>query len=138
MKKGFTLLELVVGLVILLIVSIIALITLNKVVDKIRREQADDCIDNYIFVIEKQIIINELNENKIDDFKTGFYTLSDLKEKGVRSKDDMPAEGWVYISDKNVSSYSFLLNGYVISFDGVKYTIEKSSKVKDIPTTVSK
>ena len=133
MKNGFTVLELVVGLVILVVVFVIALITLDNVVDKIRKEQADDSIENYVHAVEKQIIINELNDNKEDDFSTGLYNILDLNNKGVKYRDKKPESGWLLIKDKNVVSYSFVLNGYVISYDGDIYTVDKGITEKEKP-----
>ena len=103
-NKGFTLIELLAVIVILAIIALIATPTILGVVDTARKGAAESSILGYIDAVEKQAMINEMDETKtqITDVE---MSISDLATAGVTVKGDVPkavttatAPG----SDKNV------------------------------------
>ena len=89
-SKGFTLIELLAVIVILAIIALIATPTILGVVDTARKGAAQSSILGYIDAVEKQAMINEMDESTTNDITDGTYTISDLTGKGVTVKGDVP------------------------------------------------
>ena len=68
-KKGFTLVELLAVIVILAIVAVIATPIILGVIDKAKKGAAEQSALGYIDAVEKQIVINSMDEDKSNDFE---------------------------------------------------------------------
>ncbi len=64
-NKGFTLIELLAVIVILAIIALIATPTILGVIEKAKKGSAEQSALGYIDAVEKQVMINEVNGNKI-------------------------------------------------------------------------
>ena len=89
-NKGFTLIELLAVIVILAIIALIATPTILGVVDTARKGAAESSILGYIDAVEKQAMINEMDETK-DSITDGEFTLKELEDAGVTVKGDAPS-----------------------------------------------
>ena len=120
-NKGFTLIELLAVIVILAIIALIATPRILDVVEDARKGAAKSSILGYIDAIEKQVMLNEMDEQKTNFEKphTG-YTVSDLTTLGVNVKGDLPdANGTsVDIDDKGAVATTSVF----VTKDG-KYTV---------------
>ena len=89
-KNAFTLIELLAVIVILAIIALIATPTILGVVDTARKGAAESSILGYIDAVEKQAMINEMDETKtqITDVE---MSISDLATAGVTVKGDVPS-----------------------------------------------
>ena len=128
MKRKISLVEFLVFIAIFLIILIVAIITVLNVVEKANKDLVSTYADNYVDAIERQMIINYLNEDIKDDIKPSIYEIKDLDKKFVTVKGDKPISGWVVVTKNGVDSYSFVINNYVVSYNGEIEIIEKGNK----------
>ena len=128
-KKGFTLIELLAVIVILAIIALIATPTILGVIEKAKKGAAESSALGYIDAIEKQVMINEMDNTatKITD-KT--YSTSDLKTLGVTVKGDKPSEGSVTIEKGNVTDYNLKFKDYTVTKTNGKVTVKKNESKK--------
>lgn len=115
-KKGFTLIELLAVILILGIIALIAIPTVNNVVEQSRRGAAERTIDNYIRAVEHFVLVNEMNGNKLD----GTYTLAELLDMGLEIKGELPLYASVVIEQDKVTSYIAKTGNYVVSNEGTR------------------
>ena len=106
-ENGFTLIELLAVILILGIIALIAIPTVNKVIEQTRKGAAERTIDNYIKAVEQQIIINKIDFDETNDFIDGKYTVEDTKALGVTLKGEYPKSGYILIR-QDVVYYLFL------------------------------
>ena len=86
MKKGFTLIELLAVIVILAIIALIATPTILGVVEDARKGAAEQSVLGYIDGVEKQAMINAMDETKPQLTDTVITTLSTIDVKGQKPK----------------------------------------------------
>ena len=109
-KKGFTLIELLAVIVILAVITLIATPMILGVIEDTKLKAAEQSANGYIDAVEKQVITSELTkENQISD---GIYTLPMEK---IEVKGSKPTSGWLVIQNGEVTNYSIVMNGYVIT-----------------------
>ena len=109
-EKGFTLIELLAVIVILAIIALIATPMILGVIEDTKLKAAEQSVNGYIDAVEKQIIINQVsNTNLIND---GVYN---LPMENIEVKGSKPTSGWLVIQNGEVTNYSIVMNGYVIT-----------------------
>lgn len=89
-NKGFTLIELLAVIVILAIIALIATPVILGVVETARKGAAQSSILGYIDAVEKQVMINEMDDQKTE-IADGEYTIAELTTAGVTVKGDVPS-----------------------------------------------
>ena len=113
-NKGFTLIELLAVIVILAIIALITTVTIRNVLEKARKSAAIDSAYGYIDAIEKQILINQMNDNP--DITDGTYEdvdeLTDTYK--VKIKGSYPTTASVIVENGKVKSANFIINKYEI------------------------
>lgn len=111
-KKGFTLIELLAVIVILAVIALIATPMILGVIETARKSSAESSAAGYIDSVEKQIVINQLDDTKTD-ITDGVYNLpmDDISVKG-----EQPTEGWIVIENNKVSNYSMRIMNYIVTF----------------------
>ena len=88
MKKGFTLIELLAVIVILAIIALIATPTILGVVETARKGAAESSVLGYIDAVEKQAMINEMDETDGNSLTDATFTdLEQVSVKGQRPND---------------------------------------------------
>ena len=92
-NKGFTLIELLAVIVILAIIALIATPVILGVVEDARKGAAKSSILGYIDAVEKQVMINEMDE-KATAIADGTYTIDQLETAGVKVKGDVPNKAY--------------------------------------------
>ena len=75
-SKGFTLIELLAVIVILAIIALIATPTILGVVETARKGAAESSILGFIDAVEKQVMINEMDDVKTNDVANGSYNVT--------------------------------------------------------------
>ena len=124
-KKGFTLVELLAVIVILAIIAVIATPIILGVIEKSKKGAAENSALGYTEAVEKQIAINLLDEDTINEITDGVYTVNELTSKEVKVKGDKPTEAsWVEIEKKQVVSYSIKIGDYVVTYNKKTKKIE--------------
>ena len=115
-KKGFTLIELLAVVVVLAIIAIVAIPQILGIVEKAKKNSAEDSAYGYLDAVEKQIALNFLNNNLEDDILDGELSIDDLKDKyKLKIKDHTePSDGTVTILNGKVSSATLKISGYEI------------------------
>ena len=101
-QKGFTLVELLAVIVILAIIALISTPIILGVIEKARIGAAKQSALGYIDAVEKQIVINSMDEDKSNDFENKGYTIGKLTSLGVKVKGTVPYSGSVNITNKKV------------------------------------
>ena len=89
-NKGFTLIELLAVIVILAIIALIATPTILNVVETARKGAAESSVLGYIDAVEKQAMINAMDETKTQI--TGQMSLEELADAEVTVKGQAPTE----------------------------------------------
>ena len=114
MKKGFTLIELLAVIVILAIISVIAYASISNVVEKSRRNSAINSAYGYMDALEKQILINQMNDN--EDIVDGKYeSVETLKNTyKVTVKGSYPQTVSIDILKGKISHADFVIDSYEI------------------------
>ena len=102
-NKGFTLIELLAVIVILAIIALIATPMILGVIDTAKQGSAKSAALGYADAVEKQIMINQLDNDATNDITNDEYTVAELTAKGVTVKGDVPT-GNVTIANNKVSS----------------------------------
>ena len=136
-KKGFTLVELLAVIVILVIIALIATPIILNVINDAKKEAAKDSFYGYMDAIEKAIIVNDVDEE--EDFPTpdsnGCYNLKELNEKvnlkGTKPKiaDDVK----VCLKEGTITSLTGVeIDGFTFTYDGKELTQTKNGTTEDI------
>ena len=115
-RKGFTLIELLAVIVILAIISLITTPTILGVIEKARKGAAEQSALGYIDAIEKQIMINDTNNNEVKD---GTYLVEDIKSS---YKGKGPTKGTVTIKKGSVKKANLCINNYSFDYEGKMFS----------------
>ena len=127
-NKGFTLIELLAVIVILAIIALIATPTILGVVETSRKGAAESSLLGFIDAVEKQIMINELDESK-PNVEDGVYTLTDngirityeftYMDVKVDVKGQRPDKSYGQIEIKNgqVQNTTLKVDKYYVTYD---------------------
>ena len=122
-KKGFTLVELLAVTVILAVIALIATPTILGVIEKAKKEAAEQSAYGYIDAIEKQILINETSNSK-EQIKDGIYNVSDLE---VSYKGEKIKYGQVTIEKGKATKTKLCINKYSIDYEESKIKISSNN-----------
>ena len=122
-KKGFTLVELLAVIVILAVIALIATPTILGVIEKAKKEAAEQSAYGYIDAIEKQILINETSNSK-EQIKDGIYNVSDLE---VSYKGEKIKYGQVTIEKGKATKTKLCINKYSIDYEESKIKISSNN-----------
>ncbi len=115
MKKGFTLIELLAVIVILAIIALIATPRILNIVEKARKGAAESSALGYIDAVEKQILINQMDDKSENDILDNKYTVAQLKNYNISVKGKTPSKGWIIIEKSKITDYELIIDGYKIS-----------------------
>ena len=119
-NKGFTLIELLAVIVILAIIALIATPTILGVIDTAKKGAAESSVLGFVDAIEKQAMINQLDDNAANDFTdTATYNDTTLKTTyGVTVKGETPKVTSITIQGGEVQTGVFTVNGYTVHYLG--------------------
>ena len=109
MKKGFTLIELLAVIVILAIIALIATPTILNVVETARKGAAEASVLGYVDAVEKQVMINAMDEQKTQI--TGTMTLTQLANADVSVKGQAPTAAYTYDSTNGCYTEGVTISG---------------------------
>ena len=121
MKKGFTLIELLAVIVVLAIIALIATPQILNVVEKARKGAAKSSALGYVDAVEKQIMVNQLNENP--EINDGEYSLPMDNTYKISVKGSKPTSGSLTITKSKVVSASMCINNYTVTYNGKTATV---------------
>ena len=120
-NKGFTLIELLAVIVVLAIIALIATPQILNVVEKARKGAAKSSALGYIDAVEKQIMVNQLNDNpKINDEE---YSLPMDNKYKISIKGSKPSRGNMTITKSKVVSATMCINNYTVTYNGKTATV---------------
>ena len=119
-NKGFTLIELLAVIVVLAIIALIATPRILNVVEKARKGAAVSSALGSVDAVEKQIMVNQLNENP--EINDGEYELPMDSTYKISVKGSKPSSGSLTITKSKVVSASMCINNYTVTYDGKKAT----------------
>lgn len=122
-NKGFTVMELLAVIVVIAILSIVAIPELMKAITSSKSSSAEVSVEGYVKALEDELVAQQFKSALLKD---GSYDIDDSKISDVDFKGTLPEEGWVTIEDGEVIEGEFLLNGFVIEFDGKKASYNKN------------
>ena len=110
-NKGFTLVELLAVIVILVLIALIATPIILNVINDAKKQAAKDSAYGYMDAVEKYIVSSELEDESIQD---GIYSVEDLNKK-ISVKGSTPDNGIIKIENKEVKKYDIGIDGYAVS-----------------------
>lgn len=119
-KKGFTLTELIGVITLLSIIIVMASLSVTSILAKNKKKIAMETAKSYVKAINDNNFIND-PDNYISS-----STVSEINPKIKRQiSGDIPNNGSVTINDetKEVSSATLYIKGYIVTYNGVRYTI---------------
>lgn len=126
MKKGFTYIDILLIFGIFLVGCIIITpIVLNRL-ESYEIEKVTQDAYGYIDTVDKQIILNSLDNNSSNDIKDGVYGISDLNALDVLFRGTIPTGGTVSIEGGYVKDYTLEYNRYTVNYD---------EEIKDVSIT---
>ena len=120
-SKGFTLIELLAVIVVLAIIALIATPMILNVVEKARKGAAKSSALGYIDAVEKQIMVNQLNENP--EINDGEYSLPMDNKYKISIKGSKPSSGNMAITKSKVASATMCINNYTVTYNGKTATV---------------
>ena len=120
-RKGFTLIELLAVIVVLAIIALIATPMILNVVEKARKGAAKSSALGYIDAVEKQIMVNQLNENP--EILDGEYSLPMDNKYKISIKGSKPNSGNMAITKSKVASATMCINNYTVTYNGKTATV---------------
>lgn len=119
MKKGFTLVELLAVIVILVIISLIAVPVILNLLSDSKKKAKDMSVENYLSAVEIAIstekMNNRFNPNVCVIKSDGNLLCDGNKELGVDINGERPTGGWIIIEDGSTYKYSMSLNNGNVS-----------------------
>ena len=119
-KKGFTLTELIGVITLLSIIAVMAGLSITSMLAKNKRKIAMETAKSYVKAINDNNFIND-PDNYISS-----ASVSEINQKiNKQISGDLPKNGSVTVSNetKEVSSATLYIKGYIVSYNGVRYTI---------------
>lgn len=135
-KLGFTLIELLAVIVILAIIALITTPIILNVIEDARKQAVKDSAYGYIDAVEKQIIVNKMDDNK-EKLSNKVYKVSSLNAYGVMIKGEAPSnDSWVQIKNGQVVDYSLKIGVYVVNYDKVNKVavVTKNGTIREAET----
>lgn len=132
-KKGFTLIEVLAIIVIIAIIGVITVPIILNLIEDSRRGSVKDSTYGYIDSVNGVYFTNSLS-NPDTDTEDGVYSVSELKNLGVRVEGEEPSEGWCELVDNEVVAYSLKFGEYVVTkYSDSDIFIEKNGVIGLIP-----
>lgn len=128
MKKGFTLIELLAVIIILAVIALIAVPRIRKVISNAKKSAAETSVIGYVDAVDKQQEYNFTDSNASNNILPAFYQVPLDSKYEVDYKGKAPTSGWIEMTSNGSSRYSIVMNGYVVTHDGVKTNVVKGNK----------
>ena len=130
MKKGFTFVELLAVIIILVVIALITTPIIVNIIETSRKGTATTSTLGYIRAVEKYYLDN-LGSNKA--LETG----TDLEVTGLNGKfkttGQLPTDGTLRIDEDGlVEKATLCVGNYYISYDGADAVIEKGKTCQDL------
>ena len=134
-NKGFTLIELLAVIVILAIIALIATPMILNVVETAREGAAKSSVLGYVDAVEKQIMINQVDNEEGNEIADGTYTIETngaikstatgakaitIDVKGEAPK--LPENGTMTIDNGEITATTFEMGKYTIDYANGKAT----------------
>ena len=120
MRRGFTLIELLAVIMILGVISLIAIPTINRMVEETKIESVKRSAETYIKNLEARVAAQGLRGHIFEDKD---YTVDEFNNL-VKVKGDIPEDGELSLVNGKVTSASFVYGKYqvVIEDDNIEAT----------------
>ena len=134
-NKGFTLIELLAVIVILAVIALIATPMILNVVETAREGAAKSSVLGYVDAVEKQIMINQVDNEEGNEIADGTYTIEangaikstatgataiPVDVKGEAPK--LPENGTMTITNGEITATTFEMGKYTIDYANGKAT----------------
>lgn len=121
-KNGFTLVELLAVIVVLVIILAVSIPSIIGVIESAKKGSAKSSAVGYIHAVEKYTLLQTIN--KTGTSLEGYYTLPSTELSTVSVTGIIPSSGTLEIDDKgNVSSATLCVNNYLIEYVLNKATV---------------
>ena len=133
-NKGFTLIELLAVIVILAIIALIATPMILNVVETAREGAAKSSVLGYVDAVEKQIMINQVDNEEGNEIADGDYTIEGngaIKAEGAEKAitidvkgeaPKLPENGTMTIDNGEITATTFEMGKYTIDYANGKAT----------------
>ena len=108
-KKGFTLVEILVVIVVLAIVILISVNVIDSRVKQAKQNAIEVNANNYIKAVNG---VAALSQNVGEDMESGTYQVIDLNENEIRMSGEKPTSGYLVLENYEVSSGCLTYNDY--------------------------
>ncbi|MED4203179.1 prepilin-type N-terminal cleavage/methylation domain-containing protein [Neobacillus mesonae] len=119
-QKGFTLIELLAVIVILGIIAAIAIPAISNVISKSQAKA--DAQEKLQVINAARMVISNVDTEKVDTSKDGFYQVSELKSAGYLDRSELPDANYVKYDDGKATGST---KGYYFN-DGTNTTSEET------------
>ena len=123
-KKGFTLVELIAVVVILIIILVLAINKVRSTSLEARKKAVRANAISYIKNLKQEVAKDLVDSGLLD---SGYFTVDDFKNKGIKVTGTMPDNGYILLSNYDVSKYCLVYGDYQIT----DVDNEKSVKIGD-------
>ena len=118
-KKGFTLIELIGAIIILVLLFVLTVTRVRTMTDKSKKRATKASAISFAKATNDLVSIN--NADPKNDLIEGFYTVQSLYDVGVNLNGKKPTGGYVYIYDNKIYAGCFEQDGYRLNYQNGEY-----------------